>query len=190
MEQQDVDYRQYFDLESYLFSTVRHNFIRQGYLTAFDFFCIVIWKAERAKSKIAKKLLKKGKEKNLETLDDIVRKLTEDLAQQKNAKDRLKCLWNWDFYNLPTATAILSVLYPDDFTVYDARVCDELNDFHDLKNLSKFENLWDRYEKFKCKVEESSPPSLSLRDKDRYLWGKSFYNQLKNDIEQRFHLST
>jgi hypothetical protein len=177
---QEVDYRQYYDLESYLFDTVRRRFAEQGYLNAFDFFCIVIWKAERAKSRIAKKLL--AKEENLEA---AVRKLTTELAQQKTAKDRLRYLWEaWDFY-LPMASAILTVLYPDEFTVYDWRVGDELG-FHDLGNLSNFENLWPRYEEFKRQVEKSTPKELSLRDKDRYLVGKLFAEQLKSDIEKGF----
>jgi hypothetical protein len=178
---QGVDYRQYYDRESYLFNTVRRRFAEQGYLNAFDFFCIVIWKAERAKSRIAKKLL--AKEENLEA---AVRKLTTELAQQKTAKDRLRYLWEtWQFY-LPMASAILTVLYPDEFTVYDWRVCDELQGFHDLRNIGDFESLWRGYEDFKRKVDESTPKELSLRDKDRYLWGKSFERQLKSDIEKGF----
>ncbi len=177
---QEVDYRQYYDLEPYLFNTVRPRFAEQGYLDAFDFFCIVIWKANRAKSKIAKKL--RAKEENLEA---AVRKLTTELAQQKTAKDRLRyMLKEWGF-RLPTASAILTVLYPEEFTVYDWRVGDELG-FHDLGNLSNFEDLWPRYEEFKRKVEESTLTELSLRDKDRYLWGKSFERQLKSDIAKGF----
>jgi hypothetical protein len=181
---QEVDYRQYYDLESYLFDTVRRRFAEQGYLNAFDFFCIVIWKANRAKSKIARKLLELSQHKD--NLDAAVRELTTDLAEQTTAKERLRCLWEkWQFY-LPTASAILTVLYPDEFTVYDWRVCDELQGFHDLRNLGDFESLWRGYEDFKRKVEESTPKELSLRDKDRYLWGKSFAEQLKEDIKQGF----
>jgi len=181
---QEVDYRQYYDLEPYLFNTVRPRFAEQGYLDAFDFFCIVIWKANRAKSKIAKKLLDLSHHKD--GLDAAVRELTMDLAQQTIAKDRLRCLWEkWQFY-LPMASAILTVLYPEEFTVYDWRVCDELQGFDDLRNLGNFENLWRRYEEFRRQVEEAAPKELSLRDKDRYLVGKSFAEQLKSDIVKGF----
>ena len=182
---QEVDYRQYYDLEPYLFNTVRPRFVEQGYLDAFDFFCIVIWKANRAKSKIAKKLL--AKEDNLEA---AVHKLTTELAQQKTAKDRLRYLWETRQFYLPMASAILTVLYPDEFTVYDWRVCEELRDerqdFHDLRNLGNFETLWQRYEAFKSQVEERTPKELSLRDKDRYLVGRSFAKQLQEDIKRQF----
>jgi hypothetical protein len=51
-----VDYRLYYNPEFYLLDIEEPRFKRQGYLDAFDFFRIVLWKANRAKSKIAKKL--------------------------------------------------------------------------------------------------------------------------------------
>ena len=40
----------------------------------------------------------------------------------------------WAF-RLPTASAILTVLYPDVFTVYDRRVCKVLGAFDQLANI-------------------------------------------------------
>lgn len=177
------DFRKYYYRESYLFETVRSRFLKQGYLNAFDFFCIVIWKAERAKSKIARKL-----EKVDENLDTAVKIVTHGLSQQSNDKDRLRVLWQGDL-DLPMASAILTVLYPDEFTMYDQRVCDQLGAFHKLKKTRNFETLWRGYQEFKRKVEEIAPPKLSLRDKDRYLWGKSFCEQLNRDIERGFKKS-
>lgn len=51
-------YLDYYYLEQYLFDVVSARFQTVGTLSAFDFFCIVIWKANRAKSKVAKRLLK------------------------------------------------------------------------------------------------------------------------------------
>lgn len=101
-------------------------------------------------------------------------------------KDRLRWLWeDWEF-RLPMASAILAMLYPDEFTIYDVRVCDTLGRFHNLNNLVNFENLWCDYQAFKHAVEESAPGDLTLRDKDRYLWGKSFYEQLMRDLDKGF----
>ena len=52
-----MDHLAYYDLEAYLFGTVGPRFLNDGRLNAFDFFSIVIWKANRAKSKIARRLL-------------------------------------------------------------------------------------------------------------------------------------
>ena len=73
-----MDFRQYYYLENYLFDVVQPRFVEQGYLSAFDFFCIVIWKANRSKSKIAKRLLSKKHE----NLDAAVYELTTKLSQQ------------------------------------------------------------------------------------------------------------
>ena len=89
-------------------------------------------------------------------------------------------------FALPMATAILSVLYPEEFTIYDRRVCEVLGKFEKLNNISKFPKVWDRYLEFKRAVESRAPKGLSLRDKDRYLWGESFGKQLRSDIKKDF----
>jgi hypothetical protein len=55
-----MDYRKLYDLERYLFGEVSERFAKTGSITAFDFFSIVVWKANRSKSKIAARLLSKG----------------------------------------------------------------------------------------------------------------------------------
>jgi hypothetical protein len=52
-----MDFLGYYNLEPYLFDIVSPRFHQEGSLNAFDFFSIVIWKANRAKSRIAKRLL-------------------------------------------------------------------------------------------------------------------------------------
>jgi len=179
-----MDFRQYHDLEDYLFRIVRTRFARQRYLSAFDFFCIVIWKANRAKSRVANRL--KNASKAQGNLEKAVHILTNNIAQRKTSKDKLRYLWKEWGLRLPMASAILTVLYPGEFTIYDRRVCDVLQKFHNLGNRKDFDDLWDGYMQFRRRVEESAPQQLSLRDKDRYLWGKSFHDQLTEDIEQGF----
>lgn len=41
------------------------------------------------------------------------------------------------------------------------------------------------YSKYITAVGKAAP-GLSLRDKDRSLWGKSFYEQLSREIENKF----
>ncbi|MEF3302492.1 hypothetical protein [Paenibacillus sp. GYB003] len=178
-----MDYLSQYDQETYIFETVRRRFADQGFLNAYDFFCIIIWKANRAKTKIAQRLLKINK---FDTLDDAVKALSKGIITASEHKERLHYLLNdWGF-QLPMATAILTALYPDYFTVYDVRVCDELQDFHNLKNMVNFENIWTGFLAYKQQVELAASEGLSLRDKDRYLWGRSFSRQLENDIRKRF----
>ncbi len=77
-----MDYLKLYDLEKYLFDVVRSNFERDRRLSAFDFFCIIIWKANRAKSKIAKKLLEKDGHRRKD-LDAIVGDVTKSLADDR-----------------------------------------------------------------------------------------------------------
>ena len=179
-----ANYLEIYDLENYLLETVRQRFHAQGYLSAFDFFCIVIWKANRAKSKIAQRLARRSDSGSLE---DAVRELTSGIYRQPGAKDRLRYLFEeWSIW-LPMGSAILTVLYPDEFTVYDYRVCGTLGDFHKLNNLSRFEDVWKGYLRYRDAVIQATPEGLSLRDRDRYLWGKSFSEQLTADISSCFN---
>lgn len=182
----NTDYLSQYDLEAYLFETVQKQFEERSYLSAYDFFCIVIWKANRSKTRIAKKILKHS---GLDNLDEAVYFLTSGISEISEHKEKLRHLiMDWKL-KLPTASAILTVLYPEEFTVYDVRVCDELNDFHALKSTVNFDNIWSGYLSYKQAVINAAPEGLSLRDKDRYLWGKSFANQLENDIKIGFGLS-
>lgn len=74
------EYRKYYFLEDYLFNEVHRRFHEQGYLAAEDFFCIVIWKSNRAKSKVAERLLLMGKKES--DLNKVVEALTAGLAKQ------------------------------------------------------------------------------------------------------------
>jgi len=177
-----MDYRQFYNLEPYLLNVVRGRFQDQGWLSAFDFFCIVIWKANRAKSKIATKLLNKG----YPDLDAAARALTEGLNGGAKPRERLRYLMKDWGLGLAMASAILTILYPDEFTVYDVRVCNMLGGFHNLKSRTNFDNLWTGYIDFKRAVITKGPRNLTLRHKDRFLWGKSFHDQLKKDIREKF----
>jgi len=177
------DFRTYYDLERYLFDTVSPRFARDHTLNAFDFFCIIIWKANRAKTKVVKRLLAHDNSADLNT---AVKGLVTTIAAAPTSKQKLQILINdWGFL-LPMASAILTVLYPEEFTVYDIRVCDVLNNFHSVANKFKFESIWTGYSQYIAAVREKGPTALSLRDKDRWLWGESFYNELREDIATNF----
>jgi hypothetical protein len=96
---------------------------------------------------------------------------------------------SWGFY-LPMASSILAVLWLEDFTVFDVRVCEELEscklgDFRNLNNLIT-ESLWPRYVEYCDAVRRAVPEQSSLRDKDRFLWGRSSAQQLSKQIVDGF----
>jgi hypothetical protein len=175
---------QYYDLENFLFGNVSKRYAERATLYAFDFFCIVIWKANRAKSKVAHRLLNHGS--GFPDLEAAVAALIGEIAAAKDVHERLRVLIDDWRFRLPMASAILTVLYPEEFTVYDVRVCEELHDFKDAQDKTNFAALWERYEAYMAAVNAAVPQCDRLRDKDRFLWGKSFAKQLRLDITSQF----
>jgi len=180
----DIDFKRYYDLETYLFTEVTSHFKNNGYISAFDFFCIVIWKANRSKTKIAKRLIQLNKG----SLDETIKYISTRISAISDRKKRLELLLLEFGFQLPMASAILTVLYPEEYTIYDIRVCESIGKYQDLKNITNYEQLWNGYIKYIEEVIIMTPPELNLRDKDRYLWGKSFYKQLQNDIQSSFDI--
>ena len=177
--QNGVEYGKFYDanLESYLIDEVGKRFQDSGEIEALDFCLILSWKSVRAVGYHKKRL----RERAHGTLTCAVGRIAKELHDAADSKNRLRLLMqNWGF-RLPTATAILTILFPEHFTVYDRRVCAELHDFTKLQDHRFTNRLWEQYLAFKARVEEATPPQLSLRDKDRYLWGKSFYEQVARD---------
>lgn len=170
------DYSEYYNLENYLFNEISQKFKKNGYLDAHDFFCIVIWKANRSKTKIKQKLLKFSHNKNIDT---VCRQLTKEIAEQKTDRDKMELLLNKWKFRLPMASAILTVLYSDKFTVYDVRVREQLglNDFSDRKTQI------DQYFSIYLPEVQKKGIGKTLRDKDKHFWGKSFAEDLNKLIK-------
>ncbi len=180
----DNNFLQYYDLEKYLFQVVSIRYARDKTLTAFDFFCIVIWKANRAKSRVAERLLAHGNGHG--NLKDTVASLLAEISSAIDSKGRLSVLIEGWGFRLPMASALLTVLFPDDFTIYDIRVCNVFCDFDDAQFQPNFDTLWERYSDYVVAVRNAVTSCTGLRDKDRFLWGKSFATQLQSDIRSSF----
>ncbi|MBU1993029.1 hypothetical protein KKG51_05015 [Patescibacteria group bacterium] len=160
-----MDYKKYYHLEDYLFGEVSKNFHKRKYLLPEEFFCIVIWKSNRAKTKIKKKLLKFG------DLKVVIKDITSQIFLTSKSEEKLEILLKRWTFSLPMATAILTVLYPNDFTIYDVRVRNQRGE----KEISRASHY---FNSFLPAVREKGR-GKNLRDKDRFLWGKSFYEDLK-----------
>lgn len=169
-----MDYLKYYLLEDYLLKEVKDNFEKNGFLTPEEFFCIVIWKANRAKTTIKRRLLK-----TCPNLKTAIKKLTSEIYSEPSKEKKLRILLDKWKFQLPMASAILTILYPDDFTIYDVRVRNQLkiSDFCGRKNqIKKYFN------EYLPKVKKCFP-GMKLRDKDKNLWGKSFYEDLVNFLK-------
>ncbi|HET8898953.1 MAG TPA: hypothetical protein VFN09_09315 [Rhodanobacteraceae bacterium] len=188
-----MDYLAYYDLEHYLFDRVAPAFHRCGTLGAFDFFSIVVWKANRSRSVTARRLLRLGHARGLGDLDHICRTIGKALATAATDPQRLDVLLrDWGF-RLPMASAILTVLYPDRFTVYDYRLCEQLEQlgqgtFKMLADKADLAAIQHGYQTFIKAVRcvQASLRIETLRDTDRYLIARSMANDLTQAIQHRF----
>ena len=172
-----TDYLKFYDLEHYLFTEVSGRFRRTGEISSADFYMIVIWKANRAKSRIRNRLSRHegGFAGAVEALIAALR----DADGPAKRLEELMRIWG---FRLPMATAILTVLYPQEFTVYDTRVCEQLGAFQGLADRQFSDTLWDDYRSYMAVVSRAAPSGLSLRDKDRFLWARSFYEGVLRDL--------
>lgn len=178
-----LDYKKYYNLEAYLFEEVGPRFRATKQLELLDFYFILTWKANRAKGYALRRLAARA-----ETVAAAVQEICAALSDASDSRARLQVLMQtWDF-RLATATAVLAVLYPEEFTVYDVRVCEALDweteRWTDLADSTFSIALWNEYLAFKAAVESTAPAHLSLRDKDRYLWGKSFYRDASKALKR------
>lgn len=177
---ENINYEKYYDLERFLFKDITEFFQLNGYISGVQFYCILIWKADRAKSYNARKIINKEESK---TFDENVKTLTSEIYSAQSDLERIKILFDWKFL-IATASAILTVLYPQRFTVYDYRVVEQ-------EELKRFKNLKRNAEKYLEFIEAVKALKLEkefkdLRSKDRYLWGRSRYNSIIRDIESGF----
>lgn len=171
-------YLEYYDIETYLFSKVHRRFLRDGYICAFDFFSIVRWKSNRPRGKILKSL-----KELCSNLEEAVKGLTREIHDAEDHENRLNILMDVNGVGFSMATAILAVFYPDDFTVYDTRVCKQLkrsgfDSFSNLANRSK-KTIWEGYKQYLTAVRHAAPEGLGLRDMDRCLWTQDAVHDLK-----------
>jgi hypothetical protein len=174
-----MDYRKIYDLETYLNFDVKTKFMDTGIIESLDFYLILIWKSPRAKTRARDRL------KSIAgSFSKAVGQIGHALHGARDPKERLQILMiTWKF-RLPTATAILTMLYPTDFTVYDVRVVEQLNDFRKLGYMIFSDNMWKEYLRYTKAVDDNAPNGLSLRDKDRYFWGKSLHEQCLKEIAE------
>ena len=101
--------------------------------------------------------------------------LTAALTKEPTLEDKVKLLIEISFIGLPMASAILAVCYPDDFTVVDYRAIVSLKSLGQVVLSNPSENLlaYLAYNQI-CK-ERAIEVGCSLRNFDRYLWAKVFY---------------
>ena len=159
-------YKKFYSLENYLFNEVSKNFSEKHYLTSEEFFAIIIWKRNASKTKI-RDSVKKHK--------ISIHDLTLNIYKEKTQNGKLNVLISIPNIGISIASAILTVCYPNDFTVVDYRVINSLNKLGLITrqdSVTKLDSYFDYLEKCKSLKDKHN---VSLRDIDKILWGMDWY---------------
>jgi hypothetical protein len=167
----------YYSPENHLFPALAEKFARTGTLNPEELYLILDWKASRARTRHRSRLVKIAG-----SFEAATQRIASDLHTATGPEQQMEALIIKWVFRLPTASAILAVLYPDTFTVYDARVCEVLSGFHTLGDMNWSHEAWQEYERFVEAVRATAPSALTLRDCDRWLWGRSKQQALRSEL--------
>ena len=81
-----MDYRKYYYLENYLLGEVSDRFRESGELSVFDFHCILIWKANRAKNRHVERLRLAGGQTYADSIARLVPGTTTTVSPHARAR--------------------------------------------------------------------------------------------------------
>ena len=175
-----------YDPETRAFPEIRKKVSKGEGLTKRDVLLILKWKLQRIKNSNAKTV----SDNNLEKINKAI----VAASKPRSAVAALKALDTVPGIGLATATAILTVCYPDTFTIIDERV---------LESLELFPRWYEKKKKIKEKystgdwtakgyVNEYLPRvseykdrwKKTLRETDQALWGLSVNRRVEKIIKK------
>jgi len=107
-------YIELYDTERYLFEVISPKVKKNGYLSFNDFYQICMWKSARPKKRYL------NNKKSVEST-------TKRALLETDEGQRIKILCELDGVGIATASAILTIIYPEKYAVIDVRDLEELN---------------------------------------------------------------
>lgn len=156
------------ELENYLFSHVSDFFKEKGHLTAEDFILIVIWKRKPSGIKVVRGLNASG---------SSVKEIMEQVSASTERIEQVNILLGIKHIGIAIASAVLTVCYPERFTVVDYRALNSLKSKSiNVKIDGDSEHNAEDYLKYVdvC-IGLAERHHMTLREFDRSLWGKDYY---------------
>ncbi len=112
------DFIKLYDTERYLFDIVGPKAKKRGYLTFDEFYQICMWKSARQKQKY----ISKNNQKIIENISGRVFKEKGEEKKMKLLCEKLSGVW------ISTASAILTVIFPEKYAVIDIRCLEILRE--------------------------------------------------------------
>ncbi len=162
-------------LEEYLFGRVSSRFGEEGTLAPYDFFAIIVWKSNRAKTKIRRGLDDAGVSAEV---------LMREVHEADTPRAKVEALLRIRGIGLAMASAVLTVCYPEEFTVLDYRAWGTLCRWSVEGLPARYPGTSEKYLQYcqACRA-LADKKGLSLRDLDRALWAKSWEDDLLDLID-------
>lgn len=109
----------------------------------------------------------------------MVKHLTNKIYKAKTNEEKLNTLLHVKGIGLAMASAILTVLYPNDFTIFDYRVWGQVKKSSEPREINSARQYFGFVKRIK-----GLEANLSLRDTDRNMWGKSWYEDMQKFLEK------
>ncbi len=161
---------EYYDPESSVFPAIATRGRKS--MTAEELLLVLKWKTGRLKKSYAKTV---SRLPEINTAVRIANKRGEEV-------EAIQDLCKIDEIGVPVASAILTVCYPEKFTILDWRVLDVLEIKPGESSKWSAKDYWKRFvPRVKAERERFD---RTLRDTDRALWGLSVYRQVMELIQK------
>jgi thermostable 8-oxoguanine DNA glycosylase len=146
-------------LERFIFTELSEKVRWNGQVDPEDFFKICEWKSTRTKT-----LVRTNPREHIQEVTRLA------FSSRESLRVPLLCILNG--VRIPTASAILTVWHPDEYTVYDVRVCDAMLSLsHHLLTDEVVEVARKSYSKYLEVARQIAIEfDVSLRDLDKTLW--------------------
>lgn len=160
-------YIENFNIEAQLFKK-GVEIKERGYLTKTEFLNICLWKSRRPKKRY-----------NLNEEEDII-EITQLALLEKDEIKKIKLLTSLKGVLIPTASAILSIVNPEDYPIIDKRCVESLNDLKIIKWEIINEKNWLIYLDIIRNL--GKEVNLTCREVEKGLFA---YNRIKLDSEYK-----
>lgn len=153
-----IDFKKYiqlYSLEDHLFNIVGPQIKKRGYMTFDDFYKIAMWKSARQKPKYLQ---------NKSSVESI----SKEAFSLSDESERMENLCSLKGVGIPTASAILTIVYPDNYAVIDVRCIEMLQELgYSIKKTITLNN-WLKYLDIVRKIAKEN--SITAREVDKALF--------------------
>lgn len=144
-----------YSLEDHLFSVVGPQIKKRGYMTFDDFYRIAMWKSARQKPNYLQN------KNNVESIS----KDAFSIQGESEKMDMLCCLKG---VGIPTASAILTIVYPENYAVIDVRCIEMLQELGYSIKKTITPNNWLKYLDITRKIAKEN--NITAREVDKALF--------------------